>query len=285
MLLVSILLLLLVDSAAGFFNQWRPTRSIYRSGASSLIAVDFVSGFITESVVEAKGLKLLTVEVPDEVVESYTTPGQYVQMKIGENKAGFYAIASPPFGDASGSKTMKFLIKETEKNEYLTSSEASTKVDISVAQGKGFQIETNFDSYKFDFPTMRVLCLACGSGIAPIAAAIDSGKLQLGEVGFNSLFARQGVIYIGAQTEAHLPFKDKYKEWAKKGMNVVPVLSKPDVSWKGKTGYVQNALEEDTIEVPRNTGVLMCGHKGMVDDSKELLLKAGVFEGRLLLNF
>jgi len=34
-----------------------------------------------------------------------------------------------------------------------------------------------------DFPTCEVLMFACGSGLAPIAAAIDSGKLQLKTTG------------------------------------------------------------------------------------------------------
>jgi hypothetical protein len=48
---------------------------------------------------------------------------------------------------------------------------------------KGFQVEEYLDKYKMDFPTCEVLMFACGSGLAPIAAAIDSGKLQLKTTG------------------------------------------------------------------------------------------------------
>jgi NAD(P)H-flavin reductase len=126
--------------------------------------------------------------------------------------------------------------------------------------------------------------LACGSGLAPIAAAIESGTLGLKDTGYNSLSARLGRLYVGAKTEAHLPLKDRYEAWGELGLEIIPVLSQaPDSPYR--KGYVQDALKEDGVGVPRNTGVLMCGHRGMTEDAKEILLSAGVFEGRILLNF
>jgi NAD(P)H-flavin reductase len=55
--------------------------------------------------------------------------------------------------------------------------------------------------------------------------------------------------------------------------------------WTGRTGYVQDALRGDEVTVPRNTGVLLCGQRDMTDNVKQLLLDAGVFEGRILFNF
>jgi hypothetical protein len=43
-----------------------------------------------------------------------------------------------------------------------------------------------------------------------------------------------------------------------------------------------STIEEDGLLIPRNTGALMCGMKGMADAVKDLLSKAGVFEGRIL---
>ena len=232
--------------------------------------------------VEATELKSITIEVPESLKSEYKTPGQYVQIKIGDGKPGFYAIASPP---DSPSNKMSFLIKETENNGWFTSLNSGASVEMSPPMGKGFQIEENFDQYKFDFPTMRVVMMATGSGIAPIASAIDSDLLKLKEVGYNSLFEREAVLYIGARTSKHIPFQSKFAGWEKKGVKVVPVLSQPDSDWNGRTGYIQDVLKEDGVQVPRNTGVLLCGQRGMVEDSKETLLSEGCFEGRLLLNF
>lgn len=90
------------------------------------------------------------------------------------------------------------------------------------------------------------------------------------------------------RTEAHLPLQHRYEAWRTMGLNVVPVLSQPSESssWTGMTGYIQEMLKgEGAIKVPRNTGALLCGQRGMTDNVKELLLEAGVFEGRILMNF
>ena len=72
-------------------------------------------------------------------------------MKVCDGKPGFYAIASPPLSEtSSASNQMSFLIKETENNHWLTRADVGTLVDMSIALGKGFKIEENFDEYKFE---------------------------------------------------------------------------------------------------------------------------------------
>lgn len=64
-----------------------------------------------------------------------------------------------------------------------------------------------------------------------------------------------------------------------------PPIGTSGSSWKGRKGYVQEALKEDGVRVPRNTAVLMCGQKEMAEDVRALCYKAGVLEGRCLTNF
>ena len=56
-------------------------------------------------------------------------------------------------------------------------------------------------------------------------------------------------------------------------------------SGRGRSGYVQTCLEEDGVPIPRNSGALLCGMKGMAESVTDVLTKAGVFEGRVLTNF
>lgn len=230
---------------------------------------------------EAEGLRFVEIEVSPALSALYTSPGQYVKIKLGEGKPGFYAIASPP----DLRPVLQFLIKETDSNAYIAKSQSGTSLDLSAPQGKGFTITESFDKYKYEFPTTNVLLLATGSGIAPIAAAIDYPHLGLRKIGPNSLFERKATLYIGARSEDHLPFTSKFSQWEDKGVKIVPVLSKPSNSWTGNTGYVQEVLKSQGVQVPRNTGALLVGQRGMVDNVKELLLDAGVFEGRICLNF
>jgi hypothetical protein len=81
---------------------------------------------------------------------------------------------------------------------------------MSSPQGKGYQIDEYFNKYKFDFPTTNIVLLATGTGLAPIAAAIESNELGIGKSSYNSLFARSGTLYVGAKTLEHLPLRERY---------------------------------------------------------------------------
>ena len=239
---------------------------------------------------------LVQVQVPAETAAEYKVPGQYVQMRpnndAGDTKPLFLAMASPPSAatsTASDENTNKndmfeFLIKKTDGNEWLTTLQAGAAVEISQVLGNGYPLEENLEGFKYDFPTQNILLLAAGSGIAPLKAAIESNQLLLKE-GSDISGTRTCRLYYGEQTADDLCFTNQFADWEQMGVQVVPVLSQPGPEWQGREGYVQTALEEDGVAVPRNTGALICGMKGMAEASKELLTNAGVFEGRILFNF
>lgn len=224
----------------------------------------------------------ISVELDQDVAKEYAIPGQYVQVRLNEEtKPLFLAIASSPPSDEP-SNTFEFLVKKTDNNDWMTDAAAGTGVQISQVLGGGFPIEKGLEGFDYDFPTQNVLLFAVGSGIAPIKAAMESGQLNLEKGGLGGRTAR---LYYGVQTYDDLCYTDRFLEWEKLGFEVVPVLSQPAEDWQGRSGYVQSALEEDGLPIPRNSGALLCGMKGMTESVKDLLLKAGVFEGRVLTNF
>jgi NAD(P)H-flavin reductase len=222
----------------------------------------------------------LQLSVPSETAAAYTVPGQYVQVQpvvtSEDVKPAFLAICSGPSSE-EGAATFDFLVKRTDANDWLTNVPAGTALQVSQVLGNGYNIAENVDGLKYDFPTQNVLLCAAGSGIAPIAAAIQSGLLQT--------TTRSCRLYYGERTAADLCFVDQFAAWENAGVEVVPVLSQPEPDWQGRAGYVQTALAEDGIAIPRNTAALLCGMKGMTESVKELLLAAGVFDGRVLFNF
>lgn len=234
---------------------------------------------------------LVRVKVPAGTFQQYQYPGQYVQVRLddGETKPLFLAMASPPPRRSSdeddpakgSSETFEFLVKKTPSNDWITSAgTAGTAVQVSQVLGSGFPMADNLEGFKYDFPTQNVLLFAAGSGIGPIKAAIESGQLNVGGSG-----GRTARLYYGERTASDLCFVDHFTSWEAMGYEVVPVLSQPDGSWKGRAGYVQNALEEDGVAIPRNSGALVVGMKGMAEAVKALLVSAGVFDGRVLFNF
>lgn len=231
----------------------------------------------------------VSVDVPASVIEEYKVPGQYVQVKAdiadAEGKVLFLAIASPPAKEGESLSSIEFLVKKTDTNGWLTDAAAGTNFAISQVMGGGFPIAEECEGFKYDFPLQNCLLFANGSGIAPIRAAIESGQLKIGKPGMGGRTAR---LYYGCSTVADMPYISKFQEWEASGVEVVPVISRPEEcqgSWTGRTGYVQTCLEEDGVAVPRNSGALLCGVKGMAESVKDILTKAGVFEGRVMTNF
>mmetsp|Transcript_28883 Transcript_28883/g.52862 ORF Transcript_28883/g.52862 Transcript_28883/m.52862 type:complete len:349 (-) Transcript_28883:149-1195(-) len=246
----------------------------------------------------------VTIQVSSETAAAYTTPGQYVQVKLAgdaDAKPLFLAMSSAPPSSSSNDENddpastatdtveFEFLIKKTDGNVWLTDGTA-TLADVSQVLGGGFPIEENLNSIvKYDFPTQNVILLGVGSGIAPLKAAIESNQLLLSD-SVSGKPGRTARLYYGVRTPDDLCFVDRFDEWERMGYQVVPVMSGGDddasaSAWQGRTGYVQNALEEDGVPIPRNSGALLCGMKGMAEAVKDILLKAGVFEGRVLTNF
>ena len=116
----------------------------------------------------------IKVKVPPETAEEYKIPGQYVQCRLDEDtKPLFLAISSAP--DAENAE-FEFLIKKTPDNSWITDAAPGTRVEISQVLGGGFPTEENLEGFKYDFPTQNVLLFGVGSGIAPIKAAMESGK-------------------------------------------------------------------------------------------------------------
>jgi NAD(P)H-flavin reductase len=232
---------------------------------------------------------LLRLSVPPDTAASFVTPGQYVQVMIENNneiKPAFLAICSAPNNDQENA-SFDFLIKKTDTNTWLTGLAVGATLQVSQVLGMGYSVKENLEGFKYDFPTQNIILVAAGSGIAPIASAIESGLL-----GTTTASSRTCTLYYGERNIDDLCFVDRYDYWQNScGVKVVPVLSQPSndndpaAQYTGRQGYVQTALEEDGIPIPRNTGALLCGMKGMTESVKSLLLSKGVFEGRILFNF
>lgn len=261
----------------------RPMRHSLIRLSGSQMESDWNTLKILEVSDAAEGLKNVIVEVgPSEegsLSAAYTVPGMFTQLKPAQDpdaKPSFFAIASAPLG----SDKFEFLVKETEGSQWLCGKKAGDVVDVSPVMGNGFAIEDSFNSYKYDFPCQLVNLVAAGSGIAPMRAAIEARS------GINLNWGRQCKLYYGVQTPAQMAYAEKFQMWAKLGVEVIPVVSRPsNTGWPGRTGYVQQAIAEDGVRVPRNCGVLMCGMKGMTEDVRGLFEAAGTFEGRILTNF
>lgn len=223
----------------------------------------------------SKSCVSVTLQISSGTAKGFEVPGQYCQVKASpeeDAKPVFLAVASPPNAEKD---EFEFLIKKTDNNDWITSAEVGTVLQCSQIMGGGFAMKENLDGFKYDFPTQNVLMFAAGSGIAPIRSAIESGMLNMSKTGQGGRTAR---LYYGVRSTDDVAYVEKFGEWESLGVEVVPVVSQPKADYEGRSGYVQTALEEDGVPIPRNSGALMCGMKGMAEAVKDILSQSGVFE-------
>jgi len=195
---------------------------------------------------------------------SYTVPGQYVQLTIGEERPAYMAIASAP-----GSANFEFLIQSTDGTAgSICATEAGGELLVSAPMGNGF----NMDAIKSNTP----LFFVTGTGISAIRSVIESGD-------WNNTGAR---LYYGSYTPEDMAYQDKFEEWKQRGVQVHALISESTATaWEGQIGFVQDAYAEDPVEDASKAVLVLCGAKIMCEKATELLTAAGMPAEHALTNY
>jgi|TARA_B110000977_G_scaffold98987_2_gene130103 ferredoxin-NADP reductase len=237
------------------------------------------------------GLHVVIVRVAEEVTKGYVKPGQFVQMRIGdEGKPAFLAIASPPGADDTN---LQLLIKSVDGTAGdICAMKPGDTLGVSPAMGNGFDLGKAPAS-----ETPNTLLFATGSGISPIRSLIQSGALG----------DRDVTLFYGTASEKTTAFADEFKAWEAKGIKVVHVMSQgtycafpksrrlfahtrltlsliPLVG--GPPTYVQEALRLalENVDAAKTCAVL-CGQKEMTEAVIEVLTGHGVAKEKCIMNF
>ncbi|KAL4281563.1 hypothetical protein GQ457_03G025790 [Hibiscus cannabinus] len=226
----------------------------------------------------ADSLFHVTIDVSNspDLAASHTFPGQYLQLRLPDvDRPSFLAIASPP-SLAASTGAFEFLVKSVAGStaELLCGLKKGDVVELTQAMGNGFNID-RIDPPE-DYPT--VLIFATGSGISPIRSLIESG--------FGADKRSDVRLYYGARNLRKMAYQDRFKDWESSGVKIMPVLSQPDDSWTGESGYVQAAFARaKQIHSPKGTGAVICGQRQMTEEVRSILVAGGVLSEKILKNF
>jgi ferredoxin--NADP+ reductase len=117
-------------------------------------------------------------------------------------------------------------------------------------------------------PGKHILMIGTGTGLAPYMSMLRSELVCNGP--------RQFVIVHGARFSWDLGYRTELTGLARHCSNFhyIPVVTRPqeDVTWRGRSGYLQNliasgAIEEDTglSLTPDNFDIFLCGNPGMIE--------------------
>jgi ferredoxin--NADP+ reductase len=117
-------------------------------------------------------------------------------------------------------------------------------------------------------PGKHILMIGTGTGLAPYMSMLRSELVCNGP--------RQFVVVHGARFSWDLGYRTELTGLARhcRNFHYVPVITRPqeDVTWRGRSGYLQNLIASGAIEeetglalTPDNFDIFLCGNPGMIE--------------------
>jgi sulfhydrogenase subunit gamma (sulfur reductase) len=211
-------------------------------------------------------LHLSLQEPGPEFRAAYTVPGQYIQIRHGDLKPGFFALASGP-----KHKDVDLLIKRgSPLTNIIAEMRAGDAVEATVPQGKGYPLA--------QAKGRDVFLVGVGSGIAPLRALMHELLRE------RSAYGRIVFVY-GARASNAFPYAAEVQSWKSQNVDVTCACSQPAAgTWSGPVGRVQACLAARE-KVDAQSAVFVCGMKPMVEDVKTAFTKLGLADGRIFQNF
>lgn len=192
------------------------------------------------------------------------TAGQYISLKVAEDKHNKYSIATPP----RINDRVVIIVDISPKGkgtDYVFRTKVGDKAEFVGPLGR-FNIQ--------DDGAKKLLFVATGSGISPLRSMIHD-QLEKGE-------KRPIELYFGLRYEEDIFLVEELKQLAEKHPNFSfhICLSQPGETWEGKQGHVTGHIDDD-ISDWENWSAYLCGNGAMIASVRDLLLRRGVAKERI----
>jgi len=196
-------------------------------------------------------------------------PGQFVSIKV--NEEGFrrsYSIASLP-----KRKSLELVVDVSpmgEGSKFISRLEIGDSVEMLGYLGKFFVDEKDLSLEN------QLVFVGTGSGVVPLKPMIEDLLIR-------RKFLGQIYLIWGMRFEKDLFWLgDLFKLTREyKNFHFDIVLSVPGEKWSGSFGHVGDVVADLSI-LGKQTRVFLCGNPEMVTEMKEVFVKRGVSEEKIL---
>ena len=195
------------------------------------------------------------------------TPGQFVSLMDvvnGKKITRPYSLASVPNG------TNRFTLCLNKLPEGIFSPHL-----FNLKPGDELEMRAPMGMFVVRDPARDCVFVATGTGIAPFRSLLHSHVKPGSPQKFTLLF--------GVRYQHTLMYRQEWEQMERDNpqFRFLPVLSRPDAAWTGRTGHVQAHLAE-AIGDRRDIDVFLCGMKAMVDDVRSILKEMGFDKKQIL---
>ena len=200
------------------------------------------------------GVSHLILETPESDAPVYL-PGQYMNVLLPDGSTRSFSMASAPKGSF-----VDFHVRRIDGGAFTEG-----KLPYLRA-GDRLEVEFPHGSFVFRARDDRpLLMVATGTGLAPIKAMLESLM--------DNPDCPPVSLYWGARSASDLYLHDEIQAWGERlyEFRYVPVLSRPDRSWQGCRGYVQDAVVSDLDDLS-DYAIYLCGSPAMIFDAKQAFI-------------
>lgn len=190
-------------------------------------------------------------------------PGQYVEFVAPATKTKhYYSIASAQ--DVSRRGVFEIVASCTSRTAFINNLEPGMACEFGEPRGEFVRRGVWHN---------HALMVGCGTGIAPLRAMIQDWAASRETANVTLLF--------GCKSWRDLLFREEFFSLTThKLFRFEPTLSRPEGSWPGRRGYVQDHIGELLREV-HNPEVYVCGKREMVRDIIATSTRAGLSRQRV----
>lgn len=229
-------------------------------GAAAGIEIKTLPSRVARIVDLAPEVRALFLQLPS-TQEFRFLPGQYIDILLKDGSRRGFSLANIPGPGAQ----LELHIKHVPSGQF-TGHVFSTMKEKDILRFEG-PLGTFF--IRDDWPERPLLLAATGTGFAPLKGMLE----QL----FANGDGRDIHLYWGVRYPQEFYYQDLLKQWQMEHANFHfhPVVSRPDDSWTGRTGYITAAITQDFPD-PKLLVAYLCGHPDMVFDLSQCLEKAGL---------
>jgi CDP-4-dehydro-6-deoxyglucose reductase len=188
--------------------------------------------------------------------------GQYIDFLMEDGRRRAFSIANAPHDD----KRIELHVR------YVPGGEFTEYVFNEMQPGAIMRIQAPLGGFYLREESDRpLIMMAGGTGFAPLKGMIEHA-LHIG-------IDRPIHLYWGVRSQRDLYLEELAQRWATENHNFqyTPVLSEPEGDWRGRTGWVHEAVVQDYPDMSGHD-LYMSGPPPMVFAGKDAFLSAGLPE-------
>ncbi|KAL6873732.1 hypothetical protein ACP4OV_013814 [Aristida adscensionis] len=217
---------------------------------------------------EDESIFLISLDLSDapDLVEAYTTPGQYLLTRVpgGPNlPPSFMCISSAPRSGHQFDLLVESVPGTT--SEQLCKLKRGDVVELGPVKGRGFAIQ----HINPPAAAETMLLFAVGMGISPIRSLI--------EFGFDASKRKDVTLYYAAKDRKSMPYQERFDKWEETGVKVVRIEQQLQENY-----LLKQNLGETILNNPLSTGAVIVGPTLVKEIITGVLLDHGVPHEKIL---